>query len=132
MCCYVGWTSCSRSQASGKLVQLRKQEHDQKHGTFRLNKRFLALTAGVPSSTHDARLLRWAKVFKYIIAGDAIPDKAINLGDKSGEIPLTTIGDTAFPRFAWLLKMFNENTKDPKERRYSKKLCRANVFAEHC
>ena len=50
------------------------------------------------------------KVLKDIIARDAIPDKAINLGGEFGEIPLVTIGDNAFPRFAWLLKMFNENT----------------------
>ena len=101
-------------------------------GLVGYNKRFLALRAGAPGSTHDARLLRCSKVFKDVIAGDAIPDKAIDLGDGIGGIPLVTIADSAFPRFAWLLKMFNENTQDPKQRYYNEKLCSARVVSENC
>ena len=101
-------------------------------GLVGYNKRFLALTAGAPGSTHDARLLRCSKVCKDVIAGDAIPDKAIDLGDGIGDIPLATIADSAFPRCAWLLKMFNENTQDPKQRYYNKKLCSARVVSENC
>ena len=39
--------------------------------------------------------------------------------------------ENAFPRFAWLLKMFNENTQDPKGRYYNKKLCCAKGVAEN-
>ena len=56
-------------------------------GLIGCNKRFLYLTAGAPGSTHDAHLLRWTKVFKDIIAGDATPAKVIKLGDEFGEIP---------------------------------------------
>ena len=101
-------------------------------GLIGYNKRFLALTAVAPGSTHDARLLRCTKVSKDVIAGNAIPDRALNLGDEFGEIPLVTIGDSAFPRFAWLLEMFNENTQDPKQRYYNKNLCSARVVAENC
>ena len=64
--------------------------------------------------------------------GDAIPDNFINLGDEFGEIPIVIIGDIAFPHFVGLLKMFNENTQDPKEHYYNKKLCSAGVVAENC
>ena len=81
-------------------------------GLICYNKRFLALTAGAPGSTQDARLLCSTKVFKDIIAGDAIPDKAISLSHEIWEIPLVTIRDSVFPRFAWLLKIFNGNSQD--------------------
>ena len=50
---------------------------------------------------------------------------------KLGEIPLDTVGD-AFPRFVQLLEIFNENTQDPKERYYNKKLCSVRAVAEIC
>ena len=96
------------------------------------NKRFLALTTGAPGSTHDARLLRYSNVYRDIINGEGIPDKAIDLGVGAGEIPLITIGDSAFPRFPWLVKMFNENTRDLKERFFNKKCCSARVVTENC
>ena len=46
-----------------------------------------------PGSTHDARLLRCPKAFQEITPVTAIPDKAINLGEGIGDIPLVTIGD---------------------------------------
>ena len=33
-----------------------------------------------------------------------------------GEIPLVAIGDSAFPQYAWLLKMYNENTRDKQKK----------------
>ena len=59
------------------------------------NKGFLHLT-GAPGSTHDARLLRYSILLKYIQSGGGIPNKSINLGG-FGEIPLETISDTTFP-----------------------------------
>ena len=88
MCRCVGWNSYPRVYTSEKLLQLQKQVHDCKHGLMGYNKRFLALTAGAPGSTHDARFLRSTEVFKDIIAGDAILDKVLNLGDEFGESPL--------------------------------------------
>ena len=37
-------------------------------------------------------------------------DKVIQLSD-FGEIPLVTIGDSAFPQYTWPLKMYNEIIK---------------------
>ena len=54
-------------------------------GLIGYNKRFLALTTGAPGSTHDARLLRYSNVYRDILNGDSIPDKAIDLGDEAGE-----------------------------------------------
>ena len=34
----------------------------------------------------------------------------------SGNIPLVTIGDSAFPRHPWLLKGYNENTTEQQQR----------------
>ena len=63
------------------------------------NKRFLNLTAGAPGSTQDARFLRNTGLFKQILNGQALPDKTVDLGDKSGKIPLITTGDSTFPSF---------------------------------
>ena len=50
-----------------------------------------------PGSTHDARLLRSAPLFSEIVNGQTLPQCTFDLGDL-GEIPLLTIGDSAFPR----------------------------------
>lgn len=63
--------------------------------------------------------------------GKVLPNKVINLGDNYGEIPLVTIGDSAFPRFPWLLKAYRENTPDEKERYYNTKLHSARVVTEN-
>ena len=94
------------------------------------NKRFLHLTTGAPGSTHDARLLRHSSLYKDISNGDGIPNKSIDLGD-AGKIPLATVGDSAYPRLSWLIKGFNETTRDPKERYFDKKLCSARVVTEN-
>ena len=94
------------------------------------NKRFLYAAVGAPGSTHDARMLKESSFFDEILSGRALPDRKINLGDY-GDIPLVTIGDSAFPRFSWLLKCYNENTRDPKQRYYNKSLCSARVVSEH-
>ena len=64
------------------------------------NKQFLAATVSAPGFTHDACLLKSTEVFKGILDGKVLPNKSINLGDKFGEIPLMTVGDSAFPRYA--------------------------------
>ena len=60
---------------------------------------------------HDVRLLKSASIHSNIILGLVIPDRKITLGN-FGEIRLVTIGDSAFPRFYWLIKSYNENTTD--------------------
>ena len=94
------------------------------------NKRFLHLTIGTPGSTYDARLSRHQSLFRTICNGGGIPNKFVSLGN-AGEIPLITIGDSAFPRLPWLTKAFNENNRDPKEKYFSKKLCSARVVTEN-
>lgn len=99
-------------------------------GLVGYNKRFLHLTTGAPGSTHDARLLRHTSLFRDITNGAGIPNKCINLGE-AGEIPLVTIGDSAFPRLQWLVKGYNENTRDEKERYFNKILSSARVVTEN-
>ena len=87
-------------------------------------------TFGAPGSTHDARMLRSTAIYENILAGNVIPDKAITLGE-FGDIPLVTIGDSAFPKHSWLLKGYNEDTRDPKQRFFNKKLYSARVVTEN-
>ena len=90
------------------------------------NKRFLYAAVGAPGSTHDARLLRHTSLFKDIVNSDAIPDQQLELGD-FGTIPLVTVGDSAFPKFAWLLKAYDDRTNDPQQRFFNKCLRSARV-----
>ena len=72
-------------------------------GLIGYNKRFLDCAVGAPGSTHDARMLRKSKIYKDIQAGRVLPEKGVLLEDGE-EIPLVTIGDSAFPKHQWLLK----------------------------
>ena len=57
-------------------------------------------------------------------------DKSVYLGEECEEIALTTIGDSAFPRFSGILKSFNRMI-DPKERYYNLKLGSVRVLTEN-
>ena len=94
------------------------------------NKRFLYAAVGAPGSTHDARLLRHTSLFKDIVSGDVIPDQQLELGD-FGTIPLVTVGDSGFPKFAWLLKAYDDRTNDPQQRFFNKCLRSARVVCEN-
>lgn len=61
-------------------------------------------------------------VFQGVSKGNIIPNKSINCGEKFGEIPLVTVGDSAFPKYAWLVEGFSETTRNEKERSFNKKL----------
>ena len=100
-------------------------------GLVGYNKRFLYAGVGAPGSTHDATLLRKSSIYREILDGGCIPERKIKLGDQ-GEIPLVSIGDSAFPRYPWLIKGYNENTRDQKQRYFNKRLCGARVVTENC
>ena len=74
-------------------------------GLMSYNKKFLYCAVGAPRTTHDARMLRNS------VTGHAVPDRVIDLGEH-GKIPLVTVGDTAFPKHAWLMKVFREDTSN--------------------
>ena len=69
-------------------------------GLVGLNKRFLYAPVGLTGSTHDARLLKESSIYTEILDGDIMPDKVIQFADL-GEIPLFTIGGSAFPQYTW-------------------------------
>ena len=94
------------------------------------NKRFLYAAVGAPGSTHDARMLKESSFFDEVLSGRALPDQKINLGD-FWDIHLVTIGDSTFPHFSWLIKCYNENTRDPQQRYFIKMLCSARVISEN-
>ena len=80
-------------------------------GLINYNKRFVQAAVGAPGSTHDTRLLKKSSIYSGVINGNVIPDRVVHLGDFR-EIPLVTIGDSAFPQFACLIKAYNMNIRD--------------------
>ena len=66
-----------------------------------------------------------------IISGSDLPNKTVDLCPPYGKIPLVTIGDSAFPRCPWLIKGFNSNTDNLKERLYNLKLSSARAVTEN-
>ena len=101
-------------------------------GLVSYNKRFLYAAVGAPGSTHDARMLRNTSLFKEIVDGNKLPKKSFNLED-IGEIPLLTIGNSAFPRFPWLIKAYTESPRMTQQQKYfNRKLCSARVVVENC
>ena len=69
-------------------------------GLVGLNKCFLYAPVGLTGSTHNARLLKESSIYTEILDGDIMPDKDILFAD-FGEIPLFTIGGSAFPQYTW-------------------------------
>ena len=99
-------------------------------GLIGYNKRFLYAAVGAPGSTHNSRLVKESSIYSDIINGNVIPDRVVQLGD-IGEIPLVTIGDSHFSQFAWLIKAYNENTRDNQKRYFNKRLCVPRVVTEN-
>ena len=75
-------------------------------------------------------ILRSTSLYEMIIWGNIKSDKRITLGD-FGNIPLFTIGDTAFPKHACLLTGYNKHTYHPKQRYFNTKLSNARVVTEN-
>ena len=87
-------------------------------------------SCGAPGSTHDSRLLKSCDLFADIQQGHVFPNSVLRTREY-GDIPFTTVGDSAFPRYSWLMKPYNENTRDPRKRYLNKRLCSARVVSEH-
>ena len=94
------------------------------------NNTFLYAAVGASETTHDASMLNKSSLFYDVPSGRALPDRKVNLSDIV-DIPLVTIGDSAFPRFSWLIKCYNENTRDLQQRYFNKMLCSARVVSEN-
>ena len=118
--------------ACSKLKNHYNLKHRYTTSNQRYNKRFLNLTVGTPGSAHDARFLRNVHILKQILKGQGLPDKTVDFGYEYGKVPLITTGDSLFSRFSWLLKNFNCNTNDERERYYIKNLNSARVVRESC
>ena len=74
--------------------------------------------------------MKESSIFHKILKGDILLDRVISLGD-FGYVPLVTVGDSAFPQFSWLIKGYNENTRDKQQRYFNKRLCGARVVTEN-
>ena len=76
------------------------------------------------------QLTRHKSLFKDISIGDSIPDKHIELNG-FGIVSLVTVGLNTFPKFAWLLKAYDDKTKDPQQRFFNKRMRRVRVVVEN-
>ena len=99
-------------------------------GLVGYNKRFFYAAVGAPGSTHDVRLLKESSIFNKVLKGDVLPDRVISLGDIEC-VSLVTVGDSAFPQFFCLIKVYNENTRDKQQRYFNKRLCGARVITKN-
>ena len=99
-------------------------------GMVGFSKSFLFAAVRTPGSTHNTRLLKESSPYTAILDREVMPDKVI-LPSYIGEIPLVTTGDSAFPQYTWLLKMYDENTRDKQQKYFNKALCRARVVTEN-
>ena len=84
--------------------------------------RFLWAAVGAPGSTHDSRLLKSCDHFAEIQQGHVFPNTVLRTREYR-DIPFTTVGDSAFPRYTWLMKPYSENTRDPRKHYLNKRLC---------
>ncbi|XP_022806959.1 protein ALP1-like [Stylophora pistillata] len=94
------------------------------------NKRFLWAAVGAPGSTHDSRFLKSCDLYADIRQGRIFPSSVLRTREY-GDIPFTTVGDSAFPRNTWLMKSYSESTRDPRKRYLNKRLCSGRVVSEH-
>ena len=94
------------------------------------NTGILYAAIGAPGSTPDSRMLKSTQLYQDIIRGNVIPNIQLHL-EGSGETPLCTIGDSAFPRHPWLLKVYLEETKIPQQRHFNKKFSSARVVTKN-
>lgn len=99
-------------------------------GLIDYNKRFLYLAISAPDNAHDACLLKHTPLFKEIANDEGILNKSSSLGELNS-IPLVKVDDSAFSPLQWVIKGYNENTRDPKESFFNTKLCSARVAKEN-
>ena len=101
-----------------------------KYGLIAANKRFYWAGVGAPGSMHDSTLLKSSPIFSKIESGHVLPNCQMNLPGFRN-IAVATVGDSAFPAWPWLMKAYEDTTKNQKERNFNKHLRAARVVSEH-
>ena len=86
--------------------------------------------AGALGSTHNARLLKDSSIFYKTLKGDVPLGRVISLGD-FGYVLLVMFGDSVFLQFSWLIKGYNENTRDAQQQYFNERLCGARFVIEN-
>ena len=99
-------------------------------GFIGANKHFLWARVGAPGSVHDSTLLQSSDIFRSIESVHCLPNHVLPLPGY-GQIPFTTVGDSAFPPKAWQLKAYPDTTRCPKQKNFNNKLRSARVVSEH-
>ena len=67
-------------------------------------------------------MLKNTQLYQKILESNAIPKLNICL-EGAGTVSMVTVGDSAFPQHSWLLKSDEEDTWDPQQKYFNKKLC---------
>ena len=124
----MGWISCLCQHKTQELLQLQEVVLSE-HGFYWSQQAFHVGRCGY-SGIHTwlQGLLRSCRIHSDIANGHILPNRSLNL-HTYGEIPFTTVGDSAFPSHSWLLKPFKEGTRVPKERYFNWRLCSAIVVS---
>ena len=99
-------------------------------GFIGANKHFLWAGVRPPGSVHNSTLLQSSGIFRLIKCGHCLANQVFRLPGY-GEIPFTTVGDSAFPPRVWLLKAYPDTTRCPKLKNFNNKLRSARVVSEH-
>lgn len=83
---------------------------------------------GYPGSMHDARVLRRSTVFQRAERRNILAQPTVNVnGHDTGPYLLS---DCAYPLPSWLMKLYPEGTRDPREIAFYKELSSARVKVE--
>ncbi|CAM5157009.1 unnamed protein product [Natator depressus] len=87
---------------------------------------FTNINVGWPGKVHDARIFRNSGLFKQLQEGTYFPDLKITTGDV--EMPIVTLGDSAYPLLPWLMKPYTGSLDSSKEQfNYRLSKCRMVV-----
>ena len=90
--------------------------------------RFLNVYTGWPGSVHDARVLSNSEVYARGEAGTLMPSYVQTLGRVL--IPVTIIGDPAYPLLPWLMKAYPGTGLSDKQMKYNGRHSRDRVVVE--
>nr|XP_048711374.1 uncharacterized protein LOC125639019 [Caretta caretta] len=88
---------------------------------------FTNINVGWPGKVHDARVFRNSGLFKWLQEGICFPDQKITVGDV--EMPIVTLGDSAYPLMPWLMKPYT-GTLDSSQELFNYRLSKCRMVVE--
>lgn len=91
---------------------------------------FTDINVGWPGNVHDARVLVNSMLYKKGVNGTLMSESSRAIG--SGQVPLYSIGDSAYPLQCWLMKPFpyNSQLSEP-PKYYNYRMCHVRIVVEN-